>query len=80
MGKKSKGFESESGLESEIFWIRTRESFLKKPKGFESFESESRIRSFTIYYMTHWDAKEKKGFSNVTLSNPVFPDSRVIEE
>ena len=35
------------GFESEIFRTWARESFLKKPKWFESFESESRIRSFT---------------------------------
>ena len=41
MGIKPKGFESESGFKSKIFQTRTRESFLKKLKGFESFESES---------------------------------------
>ena len=34
--------------ESEIFWTRTREPFLKKPRGFEPFESEPRIRCFTL--------------------------------
>ena len=43
-----KGFESESGFESEI--TRTRESFLKKLKRFESFESESED-SLLHYFM-----------------------------
>ena len=39
--KKHEGFKSESGFESKMFWTWTRESFLKKLKGFESFKSKS---------------------------------------